>query len=75
MSRRPRLAAWMLERWLPSEDRDEILGDLDEQFEATLDRRGFARRGDGTGARPSISCFATAGQGRQTHVREGIPSC
>jgi predicted permease len=36
----------MLERWLPSEDRDEILGDLDEQFEATLDRRGFrqARR-------------------------------
>ena len=40
MSDRPRLAAWLLEQWLPPEDRSEILGDLDEQFVQHVHRRG-----------------------------------
>ena len=40
MSHRPRLTGRLLEWWLPAEDRDEILGDLDEQFAARADSRG-----------------------------------
>jgi predicted permease len=46
MMPRPRLAARFLEWWLPAEDRDEIVGDLDEQFARRAGRhgRGAARR-------------------------------
>jgi predicted permease len=40
MRPRPRLAARFLEWWLPAEDRDEIIGDLDEQFARRAGRHG-----------------------------------
>jgi predicted permease len=43
MTTRPRLAARLLEWWLPAADRDEIIGDLDEECARRL-RTGGARQ-------------------------------
>jgi hypothetical protein len=42
----PRLANWILSWWVPDSDRDETIGDLNEQFakRATVDGRGRASR-------------------------------